>query len=110
MTDAREAPDLHSASLQIPGDHPSLAGHFPGRPVVPAVVILGAVLDLAEERLVGHSQVTRIMHAKFTRPLLPDECASIELQAGGDVLRFLVKAGGALVASGALGLSSGDGT
>ena len=32
----------------VPHDHPSLPGHFPGRPVVPGVVLLDRVLAAIE--------------------------------------------------------------
>lgn len=35
-------------ALRIGADHPCLPGHFPGRPVVPGVVLLDRVAALAE--------------------------------------------------------------
>ncbi len=44
---AVNGPDASVAMIErvvtIPADHPSLPGHFPGRPIVPAVVILDEV-------------------------------------------------------------------
>jgi 3-hydroxymyristoyl/3-hydroxydecanoyl-(acyl carrier protein) dehydratase len=34
--------------FSIPSDHPSLPGHFPGRPVVPGVVLLDRVVAAIE--------------------------------------------------------------
>ena len=34
--------------FSIPHDHPSLPGHFPGRPIVPGVVMLERVLEAIE--------------------------------------------------------------
>ena len=57
--------------------HPSLPGHFPGRPVVPGVVVLDRVVA-ALEAAHGPLPPLRLVQVKFLRPLLPDEPARIE--------------------------------
>jgi 3-hydroxyacyl-[acyl-carrier-protein] dehydratase len=56
--------------FSIPHDHPSLAGHFPGRAIVPGVVVLDAVIALIlRDRPL--SRVTGLDHVKFLTPILP---------------------------------------
>jgi 3-hydroxymyristoyl/3-hydroxydecanoyl-(acyl carrier protein) dehydratase len=89
--------DTIDATFRIAPDHPALAGHFPGNPVVPGVVVLDRVAALIESqgaRLAGFTQ------AKFVAPLLPGEEARVELAADGARRRFRVLRGDALVASG----------
>jgi 3-hydroxyacyl-[acyl-carrier-protein] dehydratase len=78
----------HTASVRIPSSHPSLAGHFPGRPVVPAVVLLDCVLDAAEHWLGAAPVVTGLAQAKFMAPLLPEQTAQLELTLQESELRF----------------------
>jgi 3-hydroxyacyl-[acyl-carrier-protein] dehydratase len=87
--------------FRIPADHPCLPGHFPGRPLVPGVVLLDRVLD-AIEQAAKPLGALRLPQVKFVRPLLPGEPARIELQAG-DIAgrwRFRVLRGDELIASG----------
>jgi len=67
-----------SSEFVIPANHPALAGHFPGQPVVPAVVLLDAVLAAirARQACVLHS----IPVAKFLHPVLPEERIDLRIQ------------------------------
>lgn len=94
-------------ALLIDADHPSLAGHFPGNPVVPGVVILDAVVAAAIAAVNAGHCLRRLLQVKFVQPLLPGQQATIELSMGtsggeGERVRFRVLRGDALIASGDL--------
>lgn len=91
-------------SLRVPADHPSLPGHFPGRPVVPGVLILEHVAAQARGLLGAPHGPRRIPQVKFVAPLLPEQDASIELQAepAQQRIRFRVFRDGQLLAAGEL--------
>lgn len=74
------------AEFVVDAGHPSLPGHFPGRPVVPGVVVLDRVLAAAEALLGEAPPRLRLPQVKFVRPLLPDEPARLRLEPvrGGD--------------------------
>jgi len=59
-------------------DHPALAGHFPGNPIVPGVLILDEVLRVAEQWR-GKLRVKSVVSVKFTSPLKPGNAFSIKL-------------------------------
>ena len=54
-------------------DHPSLPGHFPGRPVVPGVVLL----DEAMAHAVPSGRLSGFDAVKFLRPILPGEAVQV---------------------------------
>ena len=84
------------APLAIPAGHPAFEGHFPGRPIVPAVVLLAealASLDLARWSLAS---------AKFLAPVLPGQALTLQRDEGADTCRFEIRRGEALVATGVL--------
>ena len=93
---------VHRATVRIPATHPALAGHFPGRPIVPGVVLLQCVLDEAERWLGKAVSVRELPQTKFSTPLLPEQDAAVELRLAGKELRFSVQRDAQVVTQGLL--------
>jgi 3-hydroxymyristoyl/3-hydroxydecanoyl-(acyl carrier protein) dehydratase len=83
----------------IPADHPSLAGHFPDRPIVPGVILLDRVIE-AIEAVDGALPPLRLPQVKFLKPLLPGQLASVQLQGPAPRWRFRVVRDDDVLASG----------
>ncbi len=83
----------------VPVDHPALPGHFPGRPVVPGVVVLDRVIEAIEA---GHGPLPplRLPQVKFLHPLLPGQAAQVCLEGEAPRWRFRVLRGDTVLASG----------
>jgi 3-hydroxymyristoyl/3-hydroxydecanoyl-(acyl carrier protein) dehydratase len=93
---------VETVALRIPADHPAFAGHFPGRPIVPAVLLLAEALAAIEARIGEAARPLTLSSAKFLMPVGPGTPLTLshrETEAGW---RFEIHAGGELVASGAL--------
>lgn len=69
----------------VPADHPAFPGHFPGRPILPGVVLVDRAILFAREWLSDPGTGCHIASAKFFSPVGP-----------ADVLNFTfaVKTGG----------------
>jgi len=94
---------MHRVSLRIPADHPSFAGHFPGRPLLPGVVLLAEVLEaaLAEPALAAAiGRTPRIASAKFHAPVTPGSELELRLHTADARVRFEVWRADTLAASG----------
>lgn len=82
-----------SGRFRVSADHPALAGHFPGRPIVPGVVLLEEVLRIAG-RDPAASHGVRIEAARFTAPVLPDQDVTVTCSVGpGGRLAFACRVG-----------------
>lgn len=91
----------------IPAGHPAFAGHFPGRPIVPGVVLLDRALFFAEAFLGRAATAWHIAQAKFFSPVGPGEKLVYRLQErvherAGEFVVFSVRAGEREVAAGSL--------
>lgn len=87
----------------IPASHPALAGHFPGDPVVPGVLILSEVLSAARQAMGPHFVPAAIPLARFHAPLRPGEgfvCAVERVDA--TAFKYRLTRGTDLVASGTM--------
>lgn len=71
-------PRVVRSTLTVPASHPCLPGHFPGNPIVPAVVLLERV-ERALAAAVGPVSLSGLPTVKFVSPLQPDREFEIEL-------------------------------
>jgi 3-hydroxyacyl-[acyl-carrier-protein] dehydratase len=86
----------------VGASHAAIPGHFPGHPVVPAVVLLERVSRAVAQSYAG-AAITRIEHVKFLEVLRPGEPFEIVLSIDDDVVSFqCVKDTGSLFAAGRL--------
>jgi 3-hydroxymyristoyl/3-hydroxydecanoyl-(acyl carrier protein) dehydratase len=87
----------------VPHDHPAFDGHFPGRPLLPGVVLLGEVLETvlvheALARAIGPAPT--LAAAKFLVAVEPGSEVELRLSIAEHALRFEVRLGARVAASG----------
>ncbi len=89
----------------IDAAHPALAGHFPGDPIVPGVVLLDEIVDAASTEIDPEQSLDQftIRSAKFLRPVRPGDKLQITLTPGtGNTVRFACSVGANAAVSGVL--------
>lgn len=92
---------MNPYSWQVPENHAAFAGHFPGTPILPGVVLLDVALkNIAETYQLALDQC-EIGSVKFLSPVHPGDTLSFhhERLASGTI-RFEVRSAEASVASG----------
>ncbi len=69
-------------TLLIGADHPALAGHFPGNPLIPGALLLDEVLHAIEQaQSATPPQAWQIEVVKFLRPARAAEPLQLTLRA-----------------------------
>ncbi|MGN6085540.1 AMP-binding protein [Trinickia sp.] len=97
--DGRYGPIL----FELAADHPALAGHFPGRPIIPGVVLLDCAIERIGEVLGRRLDACRIGSAKFTSPAAPGEPLALSFHCDErGAIRFTIAAGERTTVTGVL--------
>ena len=87
----------------VPATHPAFAGHFPGNPIVPGVVLLDQAILFAEQLLAQNGVNWQVGTAKFFSPVKPAEALTFSLDAkASGAIAFSIRAAERDVAAGSL--------
>ncbi len=105
------------AVLNVDAENAIFAGHFPGRPVLPGVLIIEAVAQTAGVMLgatgpASHALLAAVNRFKFLRPVVPGESLRIETRkltqmATMAIVEGTITVNGEKVASGELSVAWG---
>lgn len=77
---------MQTVTLPFSENHPAFAGHFPGQPIVPGVLLL-AWAQVAIELMLGHA-IQVLNEAKFHSPATPADTLTLEFEIGTLSVRF----------------------
>ncbi len=97
-----ETDDSLEAEKYIDPSLPLLAGHFPGRPVLPGVIIIEALVQAAAMMLAGRGEgglpvLARIRSARFRREVVPGDLLVLKARLLSADSGFFTCGGRALV-------------
>ena len=89
--------------FSIAADHPALAGHFPGNPIVPGVVLLSEAMRAIEAASGLSLESCQIGSAKFQKTVAPGEKVAVEFSVNdAGSIAFALRATGRIAVQGVL--------
>ncbi|WP_329619127.1 hypothetical protein OG357_00255 [Streptomyces sp. NBC_01255] len=82
LTWNERTPDNTHAVLRLPVDHAAdyMAGHYPGYPILPGVVVMDWVQQAVDSLHDGGLRLHRLDRARFVAPLFPGDILEITLR------------------------------
>ena len=87
----------------VPKEHPAYAGHFPGTPIFPGVMLLDAALHAIAAATGIALDICQISSVKFLSPASPgDELVIQHVLSASGTIRFEIVAGMRKIASGSI--------
>lgn len=97
----------HATHWTVPLDHPAFAGHFPGNPILPGVVLLDVALQIIATSCGIAPDICEVSSVKFLSPAAPgDELVIRHSVSASGAIRFDINAGTRKIASGSIVLRS----
>jgi 3-hydroxymyristoyl/3-hydroxydecanoyl-(acyl carrier protein) dehydratase len=91
--------------LTIPADHAAFAGHFPGNPIVPGVVLLDESLHSIATALAAPVAQCTIVAAKFLSAAHPGESLQLHFEHGDQQrVSFTIHAADRRIATGVVSI------
>lgn len=89
--------------LPIAAGHPAFAGHFPGMPIVPGVVLLDEALHAIGAALGIDLSACQVSSAKFLSPVRPGEPVQVRFETlSSGAVRFDIVSDERMVATGSV--------
>jgi 3-hydroxymyristoyl/3-hydroxydecanoyl-(acyl carrier protein) dehydratase len=97
---------MNTMRYTIPLDHPAFAGHFPGNPILPGVVLLDLALQaIADGNHIVLNQCT-LNSVKFIHPALPGDVLTItHKHTDSGAIHFAINTASHQIASGSITLT-----
>lgn len=109
---ARTGPETVERRYRFAPGFIGFSGHFPGNPILPAIVQVCAVVSLAVEESGKALRLAAVRSAKFLSPIRPDEEVSIRycrrVDTGDDLCDATLSVAGKTVAAFQLELAEGE--
>ncbi len=80
LRSAADGADAWSLAVRVPDDSRLVAGHFPGRPIVPGVALLALVARAAADWRGEAGEILALRGVKLRRPVAPGDTLAVRLR------------------------------